>query len=418
MYANGYNNNLLICFVENYSNLLIALEFDPENDLSFINNTINNKENEGTYDIKTIISPNKQICLICYTKANFECILYDSKRKLFGGSVILYESFQGIYSDFDLNYVKDTNEYYIYVAPSTEKILFFRYDEYFKIKEKSNDNNCYTKYTINNCQRKYSSVILYYKDNYSIFYSCGFHSEINSNNETLGNCNNTFSENNYGNFNMDISFSTSSIPSSSSIPLLYSSALLSTTIPISSHISSTYFSTFSSEIFSTSFTPSTYSSNNLFLTSIIQESTTISSLNSLLSSSIPYTSLNKLIRTNNDYSFVYFYNISTDIIEGIITLNIKDLQNNIDNLINIIEIGQNYYILGDEYNISIKPIDEKIPFENTYIDFSECKEILKNKHSLSSDEILTILQIEINKMNEKSLINQVEYAIFSENKKN
>ena len=160
MYVNGYSNNVLICFVENYSNLLIALEFDPENDLSFINNTINNKENEGTYDIKTIISPNKQICLICYTKANFECILYDSKRKLFSDSVILSESFQGIYSDFDLNYVKDTNEYYIYVAPSTEEILFFRYDEYFKIKEKSNDNNCYTKYTINNFQAKYSSVII------------------------------------------------------------------------------------------------------------------------------------------------------------------------------------------------------------------------------------------------------------------
>ena len=53
---------------------------------------------------------------------------------------------------------------------------------------------------------------------------------------------------------------------------------------------------------------------------------------------------------------------------------------------------------------------------STYIDFLECENILRKKHNLSSTEILTILQIEINKMIENSLTNQIEYAVFNEKK--
>ena len=82
-----------------------------------------------------------------------------------------------------------------------------------------------------------------------------------------------------------------------------------------------------------------------------------------------------------------------------------------------IDIGKKYIINGNDYNITITPINHLDSFKSTFVDFSLCQEILRNQYKIPSDEILTILQIEINKMNEKALTDQVEYAIYDKNKK-
>ena len=82
----------------------------------------------------------------------------------------------------------------------------------------------------------------------------------------------------------------------------------------------------------------------------------------------------------------------------------------------IIQINQKYKIYGDNYNLTITPISDINSFNSIFVDYSECEKILREKYSLSPDEILTILQIEIDNMNEKSLINQIEYAIYNEKK--
>ena len=54
---------------------------------------------------------------------------------------------------------------------------------------------------------------------------------------------------------------------------------------------------------------------------------------------------------------------------------------------------------------------------STYIDFSNCEKILRDKNGLDESSILTVYQIEMDNPNEQSLINDVQYAVFDENKK-
>ena len=81
------------------------------------------------------------------------------------------------------------------------------------------------------------------------------------------------------------------------------------------------------------------------------------------------------------------------------------------------DIGKIYEIFGSDYKVKISPINTNI-YNNisTYINFSRCENILREKNKLSSSSILTVYQIEIDNYYEKSLVNDVEYAVFNENK--
>jgi hypothetical protein len=67
--------------------------------------------------------------------------------------------------------------------------------------------------------------------------------------------------------------------------------------------------------------------------------------------------------------------------------------------------------------MTISPINVIDTFQSTYVELSICEQILRKQYNLSSDEIITILQIEIDKKNEKALTNQVEYGIYDRKKK-
>ena len=81
---------------------------------------------------------------------------------------------------------------------------------------------------------------------------------------------------------------------------------------------------------------------------------------------------------------------------------------------NVIEIGKKYEINGNDYNLTITPINDISTVKSTYVDFSDCEAILRRECHIPPDEVLTILQIEIDKMNEKALTSQVEYAVYNE----
>ena len=93
---------------------------------------------------------------------------------------------------------------------------------------------------------------------------------------------------------------------------------------------------------------------------------------------------------------------------------IETLDNGMDNY----DIGKIYEIFGSDYTVKISPINTQL-YENisTYINFSNCENILREENEISPSSILTVYQIEINNYYEKSLINDVEYAVFNENKK-
>ena len=94
------------------------------------------------------------------------------------------------------------------------------------------------------------------------------------------------------------------------------------------------------------------------------------------------------------------------------------MKNNLNIFTEIIDFNKKYLIFGDKYNISVSQINEIQNIQSSFADLSLCEDILRKEYKLSLNEILTILQIEIENMNEKTLTNQIEYAIFNQKKKN
>ena len=101
-------------------------------------------------------------------------------------------------------------------------------------------------------------------------------------------------------------------------------------------------------------------------------------------------------------------------------INNKTKEEIIDNLGEVIDecaLGKIYEIFGNDYEIKISPINiKKYKNISTYIEFLSCEEKLRNYYHISKNTILTVFQIEINKKNDKSLTNQVEYTVFDAKK--
>ena len=115
-------------------------------------------------------------------------------------------------------------------------------------------------------------------------------------------------------------------------------------------------------------------------------------------------------------SYVSFYE-DGDFIKGETNKTKEEIEKDLDEIIEAIEIGKKYEITGDDYNIRISPINLIGTFNSTYIDFSLCEQVLRKQYNMPENEVLTILQIEIDKLKENALTSQVEYEIYNEHKK-
>ena len=93
----------------------------------------------------------------------------------------------------------------------------------------------------------------------------------------------------------------------------------------------------------------------------------------------------------------------------------EEFISNLDDLMLDIEIGKVYEMKADDYEVKISPINFK-DFEDssTYINFLNCENTLREHNHLPPDSILTVIQIEIYKYDDKSLTNQVEYAVYND----
>ena len=119
--------------------------------------------------------------------------------------------------------------------------------------------------------------------------------------------------------------------------------------------------------------------------------------------------------TFNDFDSKIIINCIKDICIGTINKTKEEIGNNLDGIMKNITIGNKYLLYGNDYNISIYPINDQI-FQSTFVDFSLCEDILRIKNNLTNNETLTFLKIEIDKMNDKSLTNQIEYKIYNHKK--
>ena len=94
----------------------------------------------------------------------------------------------------------------------------------------------------------------------------------------------------------------------------------------------------------------------------------------------------------------------------------EDIISNLKEFLKKYDGDKIYEIFGDDYEIKISPINnKKFKSISTYINFSNCENILREKEELSSS-ILSLFQLEIYNSHDKSLINDVEYAVFDDKK--
>ena len=143
----------------------------------------------------------------------------------------------------------------------------------------------------------------------------------------------------------------------------------------------------------------------------------------MLSSTSPHLT-NKILSTDLDVKNTFLEEERNDIIEiyssgdiklGKINITKEELENRLEDVMKIIKIGEKYEIKGEDYDMKITPINEQ-ESQSNLVDFTKCEEILRSVYNIS-EEILTILKIEIDKKDEKAITNQIEYAIYDEKKK-
>ena len=105
----------------------------------------------------------------------------------------------------------------------------------------------------------------------------------------------------------------------------------------------------------------------------------------------------------------------------VISINInitkEELLENISRIINDKEIGQTYEIEGEDFTLLIYPTNSTDLSEKTHVNFEECESILRKNYRLLNSSIITFFQIELDNPNSQSLINQIEYKVYDDQKK-
>ena len=236
MKSSNYTNKLLTCFIlDQESNSVNAIVFNPENSLSFLYFSENLKQTQGTTLINSILSTNNSYSLICFIEDTgyLRCLLYDSEKNKFSNIIKVFENCQKPTYTMGVKYSNEKQEYYVYCSTSSNYIYFLKFDQDFNIKENENNNKCYISFNFynNECNMIYSSPIIYIENDnkYYSFRSCFSNNEYSLSllniNET---CNNEI-ENIYFFFNILI------IPST----LLIESTIILDSSSLTSKIEST-----------------------------------------------------------------------------------------------------------------------------------------------------------------------------------
>ena len=114
-----------------------------------------------------------------------------------------------------------------------------------------------------------------------------------------------------------------------------------------------------------------------------------------------------LIIYGTEQEFIDISNMKTNI-------PLSSIEIKMNKIMSEIQIGNSYFIKGDDYNVTISLINEEK--EGTYTELLGCEEKLRNAYNYSKDIKLIIFQAEIYIDDDRWINNNVQYAIFNENK--
>jgi hypothetical protein len=129
------------------------------------------------------------------------------------------------------------------------------------------------------------------------------------------------------------------------------------------------------------------------------------------------SSLNTIDTTEIMSDYINDTNKNMIIITEKINITKENLKNELPSIIRNIEKGHIYEKKGEDYTILIYPLNANSPdlTSKTHVNFTNCENKLRKYYNISDSVILTFLQIEIENVDSKSLINQVEYQAYDGN---
>ena len=340
--------NILVCFVITaLSQTVNAVAFDPEKNCKLLYFFRNEVVTAGVNIFSSETSLNRDKSLVCYIDTNkvFYCLIYNSKKKEWSQTVKFFNSCLTFQNNKGITSMTNKQNFLINCYKDTLNLLMIELDENFNIKDIDGEE-CIFEYKIEECFQPYSSSLLYNETNqqYILSLSCAYLEDVFRIYELDKKCSSVsqipyFT---YINNNEISTISSSNLLNSTSLsfkqtilstsPIFKPSSTLISSIPSSTKLSISSTFVTSSSISSISITHSK------------------SSFSTLKTSFMSYSSVNNIL---DDFEFYY----DEDIIKGKTNKTKEDIQNNLDNIIKIIEIGNKYEINGDDYNILISPVN-------------------------------------------------------------
>ena len=411
------NGKVLTCFYQNTNikeiiaislNIVIDTTNITNSKIETISSLSKSQSNNGAKIIKSTLSQDKTKSLVCYINDynNTDCLIYDITNNQWSGYYTYLIGCLLKFSSLNIEYFDNLNEYILYCFQSSSKINLIKFNSNFE-KQEDEQNGIYDlSESLSKCTDYSLSSLIHNNDNekVNIFVNCD------------GNILKYKVENPLPQTTIITIIPITTIPTKTtlikiftSIPKIFTTLMTTiiSTIPKINKVSTTMPITTKSKVLVSSTIKSTSLAKETVITSSLY-----SSISLINKSSITSTQTNKFLSTikeinNNELVIIQNKNNKTK----------EEIINNLDKVMQDYDIDKIYEIFGDDYNIKISPINMKVHKNiSTYIDFSNCENILREKNGLDSSSILTVYQIEITNPHEQSLINDVEYAVFNENK--
>ena len=380
MYANS-DEKYLTCFFENENSEIGTLNLNTENLVTIATKPSQFRKNSGAQILKSVLYSNRSKAFVCYINTDNECAclsfdIIENKWSNYESKYLEGCTMEIFYFSFD--YFEKSNEYILTCFSSLNEFNSILFNANMELRNKLNENRyCISNNLIHDCNDEplQSSINNFNSDtSYKIIISCAMRD-----------------------FDQIYVATLSEICTSSELIILNSYSTI-TSFPIESTTIN-----FPSEELSNSYSNKLQSDNIKYSVSNIYD-------NYL---SFPQETLLIPISQNA----LDIINPKNEIIKKISDKTKEDLSNNLDQLMKDVEIGKVYEIQGDDYEVKISPINfNDYEGSSTYINFLECENTLRMKNIIPQDSILTVIQIEIYKYDEKSLTNQLEYAVYNDKK--
>ena len=428
--------DILTCFWTNEEKVLKVTSFYTKNELYIIEKMYHdlNLSSEKVLDIKSSLLFDRTKSFVCYltydnifSEYNSICLIYNIEKNTFEETNILTYGYHKleIYSFLETNqyallFYKEDNGIYEF-----KLILFNGNSTVFEINKNNEKNiplfqgniNCFS--LVYSIKKGEYNIIFEREDEFEVYETEKFIYYILS----ISSAEYT---NYYSSF-LNASDDSNSIEYSPTTYLsdeIFSDSSQKIDLPsniisdlFTSDISSIYTDKISdnmiSSILSTDTNENDSSTNNSYLlpSTFISDSLSYNNEDKINTSIPIYESSSDLIidkissSLNSEIlsSLIYSTDIDLDInlLDEIIMNKTKDEINEIiPQILSKIKIGEYYKLTGNDFSMTIRPLNSNNTDNSTYVDFSNCEEILRQELKISPSNTLTFLQVEINNINE------------------